>query len=146
MKWSLIAVGKPKLPFARAGINEYLHRLQRVAATEFITVKSGTPATESAALLARSDGAYRIVLDERGRTFTSPEFAHRIRDLQLAGHRHFAVLIGGADGHHDSLRQSADLLLSLSRLTLQHELALLLTAEQIYRAHSILAGSPYHRE
>ncbi len=146
MKWSLVAVGKPKLPYARAGVEDYLGRVRRVAEAEFVAVKGDGAAAEGAALLARSVGAYRIVLDERGREFSSREFAILVGEQRDAGTRHFAVLVGGADGHTAETRAAGDLVLALGRLTLQHELALVVVAEQIYRAHSILAGGPYHRE
>ncbi len=146
MKLSIVAVGKPKLGFARAGLENYLKRLRRVADVDLVIVKGSDAAAEGEALLARSHGAFRIVLDERGLDFSSVEFARLIGERRDGGTRHFAVLIGGADGHTVETRAAADLVLALGRLTLQHELALVVVAEQLYRAHSILAGGPYHRE
>lgn len=146
MKWSIIAVGKPKLSYARAGIEDYLGRIGRVAEVEFVAVKESSAKLEGAELLAKSQGAYRIVLDERGRAFSSVEFADFVGERRDRGVRWFATLIGGADGHIAETRKAGDLVLALSRLTLQHELATLVAAEQIYRAHTILAGGPYHRE
>ncbi len=142
----MVAVGKPRLGFARAGLDDYLGRIRRVSEVEFVSVKGDGPVAEGAALLARSAGAFRIVLDERGREFSSVEFARLVGERRDAGTRHFAVLVGGADGHTAETRSAGDLVLALGRLTLQHELALVVMAEQIYRAHSILAGGPYHRE
>ncbi len=146
MKWTFVVVGKPKLAFARAGFEDYLARIRRVAEVEFVAVKGDDAAAEGAALLARSAGMFRILLDERGREFSSGEFARFVGKRRDGGTRQFAVLIGGADGHTAETRAAADLVLALGRLTLQHELALVVVAEQIYRAHSILAGGPYHRE
>lgn len=146
MKWSIIAVGKPKLHYARTGIEDYLGRVGRVAEVEFVAVKASSAKLEGLELLARSDGAHRIVLDERGRAFSSVEFAAYVGERRDRGSRWFAMLIGGADGHIEETRRAADLVLALSRLTLQHELATLVAAEQVYRAHTILAGGPYHRE
>lgn len=109
-------------------------------------LKSGAREQESAALLARSEGMFRVVLDERGAAITSRALAKRISDWELRGVKGIAFLIGGADGHTDELRQRADWLWSLTPLTLQHELALVVLAEQLYRARSILAGLPYHRD
>jgi 23S rRNA (pseudouridine1915-N3)-methyltransferase len=86
------------------------------------------------------------VLDERGAQFTSREFAGKIREWEQRSVKNVALIIGGADGHTDELRSAADLLWSLGRLTLQHELALVVLLEQIYRAYSINAGAPYHRD
>lgn len=146
MKWSIIAVGKPKLRYARAGIEDYLARIGRVAAVEFVAVKASSAKLEGIELLARSEGAHRIVLDERGRTLSSVGFADYVGERRDRGVRWFALLVGGADGHVEETRNAGDVVLALSQLTLQHELATLVAAEQIYRAHTILAGGPYHRE
>lgn len=146
MHWRFLAIGKPKLPFARDGIAEYLGRLQPFTDAKLDYLKAGARETESAALLARSEGHYRIVLDERGEQPTSLALSQRFTRLEHDRIKSVAVIIGGADGHTEDLRQRADWLWSLSRLTLQHELALLLTLEQIYRAYTIKANLPYHRE
>jgi 23S rRNA (pseudouridine1915-N3)-methyltransferase len=110
-------------------------------------LKGGKQTLESEALLERSEGGLRIVLDERGEQIGSRGLASRIsRWEQSPGVKEVCFLIGGAEGHADCLRQRADWLWSLSALTLQHELALLVVLEQIYRAHSIKAGGPYHRD
>ncbi len=146
MHWQIFAIGKPKLPFARAGIDEYLHRLQPFTPARIEYLKAGSADTESAALLARSEGFHRIVLDERGEQITSRVLAGRIATWEQSRTKGLALLIGGADGHSPTLRTSAAWLWSLSRLTLQHELALLIALEQLYRAYTIKAGLPYHRE
>ncbi len=146
MKWTLAAVGRPRLAYARLGIDEYLGRLQHFAPVEFVTVKAGSASAESTTLLERTAGAYRIALDERGTSLGSSEFADRIRALQDGGTRRAAILIGGADGHSPTLRKHVDLVVSLSPFTLQHELATLVFLEQLYRAYTILGGLPYHRE
>jgi Uncharacterized conserved protein len=144
MKWTIAAIGRPKLPFARAGIEEYLGRIRHFAPIEFSPLRAG--GDEGLALLERSEGCHRIVMDERGRQLTSPEFSRVVGDLELHGVKNVAVLVGGADGHSERVRKQADLLLGVSRFTLQHELALLVTLEQIYRAYGILRGTPYHRD
>lgn len=145
MKWLLLTVGKPSLSFARAGRDEYLARLSHYARVETAEIKTSTPARESAALLVRSEDHYRVVLDEAGRGFTSRAFAGLVSQWQQAA-RPVAIIIGGAAGHDESLVRSADFLWSLGPLTLQHELALVVALEQLYRAHTILAGHPYHRD
>ena len=90
-------------------------------------------------------GAFVIALDERGKALTSTEFADRIAAVRDAGRRDIAFVIGGADGLDESLRSSADLLLSFGKMTWPHMLVRGMLAEQIYRAQSILAGHPYHR-
>lgn len=93
--------------------------------------------------VARADR--RVVLDEVGRQLTSNEFADLMRKARDDGAREMAFLIGGPDGHGSSVREGADLILSLSRMTLPHGLARALLAEQIYRALTIISGHPYHR-
>ncbi|MEP6146876.1 MAG: 23S rRNA (pseudouridine(1915)-N(3))-methyltransferase RlmH, partial [Nisaea sp.] len=92
------------------------------------------------------DGAIAVALDERGKTLSSAEFSSRIGTWRDDGIRDIVFLIGGADGHHDRVRNRADLLFSLGRATWPHMLVRGMIAEQLYRAQQILAGHPYHRE
>jgi 23S rRNA (pseudouridine1915-N3)-methyltransferase len=85
------------------------------------------------------------VLDERGRTMSSAEFAQYLGTRRDDGIKHAALLLGGPDGHAASLRSSAQLPLSLGPMTLPHGLARVVLVEQIYRAITILSGHPYHR-
>ncbi|MEO0821334.1 MAG: 23S rRNA (pseudouridine(1915)-N(3))-methyltransferase RlmH [Pseudomonadota bacterium] len=96
-------------------------------------------------LLAAADGALIVALDERGRAMDSPAFAALLAERRDGGTGRIAFLIGGADGHGAALRARADRLLSLGPMVWPHALARAMLAEQIYRAVSILAGSPYHR-
>jgi 23S rRNA (pseudouridine1915-N3)-methyltransferase len=146
MRWHLFVIGKPRLEFARFGVEEYLPRIRAFAPIELHCVKASTSAGESRALIERSKGMFRIVLDERGEQATSRAWAKMLGDFEIRGTRDVALLIGGADGHADEVRALAGWVWSLSRLTLQHELALVVVLEQIYRAYSIKGGMPYHRE
>ena len=85
------------------------------------------------------------MLDERGETVTSREFADRISRWEQERVKAAAVLVGGADGHSAAVREAADWMWSLSPLTFQHELALVMVLEQVYRACMIKSGAPYHR-
>lgn len=143
----LIVAGKPALAYARLGSEEYLKRLSRFGGYELITVKAGTRDEVSARLLERSEGCYRIALDERGVQLNTRAFAASLDSLTLRGDvKTAAFLIGAADGHNETLRSEADLLLTLSPFTLQHELALLVLLEQLYRVAAMKSGSPYHRD
>ena len=86
-----------------------------------------------------------VLLDERGRQFTSPELADRLLAWQQDG-RDLCFIIGGPDGVTADCRARADITWSLSRMTLPHGLARVLFAEQMYRAWSLQSGHPYHRE
>lgn len=146
MRWRIVAVGRPKLAHAREGIAEYLRRVRCFAPVEVETIKASNPAREGEDLLQRSRDCFRLVLDERGKNFTSREFAAEVKAIESHPRKTCAVLVGGADGLADPVRREADCLWALSSLTLQHEMALTVALEQIYRAHTILAGLPYHRD
>ena len=101
---------------------------------------------EAEALLTRIKSGEQVVLmDERGSQLTSQTLATRLSDWQADG-RDLCFVIGGPDGVADACRQRADIIWSLSKLTLPHGLARVLFAEQMYRAWSLQNGHPYHRE
>jgi 23S rRNA (pseudouridine1915-N3)-methyltransferase len=146
MKWEIIVVGKPSLRWARAGAEDYATRLKRMASVEIKTLRE-TPASDLATrMLAASAGSWRVVLDERGKMRGSEDFAKWIAQQEVASRKRVSILIGGADGHSDAVRSEANEIWSLSPMTLQHELALVVFLEQFYRACSILRGEPYHRK
>lgn len=147
MQIRLIVAGKPALAYAKAGVEEYLKRLARTGGHELTVIRAGTRDEVSARLLERSQGCYRIALDERGECLTTRKFADKLAALEMRGSvKTVAFLIGAADGHTQELREKCDLILSLSPFTLQHELALLVLMEQLYRVASLKSGLPYHRE
>lgn len=146
MRWRIVAVGKPRLAYAREGIAEYLGRLSHFGTYEIDYVKASDSPREGPLLLARTEDCHRIVLDERGRQFTSRALSEEVGKIEVGARKTCALIIGGASGHTPEVRNSADLLWSLSNLTLQHEMALMLALEQIYRAHTILKNIPYHKD
>jgi 23S rRNA (pseudouridine1915-N3)-methyltransferase len=90
--------------------------------------------------------AVTVVLDERGKALTSLELAKKLEGWRDTGRRETRFLIGAADGHDDQIRGEADLLMSFGPATWPHMLARAMLAEQLFRATSILANHPYHRE
>ncbi|RWP62930.1 23S rRNA (pseudouridine(1915)-N(3))-methyltransferase RlmH [Mesorhizobium sp.] len=90
-------------------------------------------------------GAALMLLDERGKSFSSEDFAGRIGLLRDSGRKALVIAIGGADGHDQSLRDQADLTVSFGALTWPHQLVRVMLGEQLYRAATILSGHPYHR-
>ena len=90
--------------------------------------------------------AVQIVLDQRGKAFSSVELAKKLEAWRDGGKREARFLIGAADGHDEELRRSGDLLLSFGPTTWPHLLVRAMLAEQLFRATSILANHPYHRE
>lgn len=93
-----------------------------------------------------SDSGYSVLLDERGKELSSIEFAGFLQKIMNAGTRELFFVIGGAYGVAESVKQKADLTLSLSRMTFTHQFIRLLLAEQVYRAMTILKNEPYHNE
>jgi 23S rRNA (pseudouridine1915-N3)-methyltransferase len=89
--------------------------------------------------------AREVLLDERGKQLTSQEFADLLGKWRDEGVREVRFLIGAADGHGETARQDADLLLGFGKMTWPHLMARAMLAEQLWRATSILAGHPYHR-
>ena len=146
MRLHILAIGKPRLAFAKAGVAEYLARFPAKNGVELESLRASSREEESKALIARSQGMLRVALDEHGKQVTSRELARKLSDWELHRTKSVAFLIGGADGHSDELRRTADWCWSLSSLTLQHELALIVLLEQLYRALCINADTPYHRD
>ncbi len=101
---------------------------------------------EGELLLSKVPGAAKIIaLDEKGKMFSSPEFASVIKNYANQGNSELAFIIGGADGLSNELKQKADLILSFSKMTFPHLMIRSFLIEQIYRASTILSGHPYHR-
>lgn len=154
MRLDIVAVGRlrggPEADLvrdycARAGAVGRAIGLGPVAITEIDERKAREATAQSDRLTAASEGALRIVLDERGQCLSSPALAALIARLRDGGTPATAFLIGGADGHDAALRARADRLLSFGPMVWPHLLVRVMVAEQIYRAVSILGGSPYHR-
>jgi 23S rRNA (pseudouridine1915-N3)-methyltransferase len=146
MHFIILVIGKPALPWAKAGAEDYLHRLRRYGRVELECLREGTPAQNAERLLKASEGCHRVVMDERGRRPDTMEARAAVDRWEMdAGIKRVAFLIGGADGHPPGLRAAAQEVWALSALTLQHELALVVLLEQIYRVQTIRRGEPYHR-
>jgi 23S rRNA (pseudouridine1915-N3)-methyltransferase len=108
--------------------------------------KSGKEMEAQALIEAAGPGTFLIACDERGDAFTSRGFAERLAKLRDQGERRVAFLIGGADGLSETVRDTARLRMAFGPQTWPHALARAMLAEQIYRAVTILSGSPYHRD
>ena len=98
------------------------------------------------ALPARTSNSVEIVLDERGEDLTSMQLARKLEAWRDDGKREARFLIGAADGHEDNVRAQADMLIRFGSATWPHLLVRAMLAEQLFRATSILANHPYHRE
>jgi 23S rRNA (pseudouridine1915-N3)-methyltransferase len=154
MRVTILAVGRLRAGPERALLDDFRARFDRtgrplglgpLAEVEVEGRPGAGRAAEGALLLARvPSGAWLCALDERGEPMDSPAFAGLL-DRWKMERRDAAFLIGGADGLDEAARGRADLLLSFGRMVWPHMLARVMLAEQLYRAATILAGSPYHR-
>ena len=141
MKIRLIMLGKTRREEARALVNDYVQRIQRYAEIEISELRDAGPA--ALRKLKIDSAATVVLLDATGKQFTSQHFARWLGDLRDRSARQLVFLCGDAEGFPADLRSSAKQKISLSTLTMPHELARVLLTEQIYRAFAILAGHPY---
>lgn len=156
MKLTLLAVGHKQPAWVNEAYTDYARRLPRETPLTLVelrpekrgggvTVEKGIAAEQARIEAALPPRARLVVLDERGRAPTSLQLAELFKGW-LAEGQDVCFVIGGADGLAPAFRARADTLLQLSSLTLPHGMVRVLLAEQLYRASSILAGHPYHRE
>jgi len=155
MRLHICAVGRLRTGPERALIDDYLTRADRTgrslglgpATVHEVEDKRGGGMAAEAVLLSKAvpKGARVVAMDERGRVISSPDLAKLLGDWRDTGSQDVAFVIGGADGLDPSLRRNADFRLSFGAMVWPHMLARVMLAEQLYRATSILAGSPYHR-
>ena len=141
MKIRLIMLGKTRREQARSLIDDYVDRIQNYADTEITELRDSGPA--ALRKLKTDPAATVVLLDAAGKQFTSQQFASWLGDLRDRGTRELVFLCGDAEGFPADLRASAKQKISLSTLTMPHEFARVILAEQIYRAFAILAGHPY---
>ena len=139
MKLSVLYVGKPKDPHANAIAEDFLGRCTHYARTQMREVRP-----DKFDPWERYPAAAKICLDPGGKAVDSAGFTHLIAKAEMEG-RDLVFLVGGADGLPSAWRSRADHLVSLSPMTLPHELARAMLAEQIYRAFATLRGHPYPR-
>ena len=160
MRLIVCAVGHRMPGWVSAGFDDYARRMPREMRIELIEVRperrpaKAASAAETARILAAEGARIRaalpashevIVLDEKGKSFTTREFAGLLEGWMRDG-RNVAFVIGSPDGLDGGLKREAALMLSLSALTLPHQLVRVLLAEQLYRGASLLHNHPYHRE
>ena len=152
MRLWLAAVGRARPGPEAELFRGYAGRIQPSLQVREVEEKRPLPSSERKAreadllLAALPAGATLVVLDERGQAMPSRAFAERLGRWRDDGTGDLAFLVGGADGHGEAVRARAALLLSLGPMTWPHMLVRVLLAEQVWRAQSILAGHPYHRD
>ena len=147
MRVSILAVGHKMPSWIEEGFHEYTRRMPTEIRVELVETK---PARDKDAegeklLDAVPSGATILALDERGKAVSTQGLSVMLSEW-MRDASHPAFVIGGADGLSEAVKQRASKLISLSTLTLPHQLVRVVLAEQLYRAWSILARHPYHRE
>jgi 23S rRNA (pseudouridine1915-N3)-methyltransferase len=154
MKITLLAIGRLGRSLEAGLARDYAERATAsgralgLGPVEVIELESRKPgkAAEGALLLEGLAGAHVIVCDEHGKAFTSRAFAGRLGQIRDGGARRLALIVGGADGLAPEVLARADETLAFGPQTWPHALARVMLAEQVYRAVTILAGGPYHRD
>lgn len=156
MKITLLQLGKTHFKFVDAGFDEFAGRLKHY--TKFENVMLELPSKLRSAegeVVKKAEGElvlkklnptdYLVLLDEKGASYNSREFAATLQKLANT-HAHCVFLIGGAFGFSEQVYARANAQISLSKMTFSHQLIRLIFIEQLYRAYTILKGEPYHND
>ncbi len=145
MKIKVAWIGKTKESAIASLTEEYLKRISRYVPTDGVTLRDEADLLGKFGSGAKGNSKSTLVLlDSRGKEFTSEQFARFIGDYQDRNPLPLVLAIGGADGFSAEARSRAQYVVSLGKMTLAHELARVVLLEQIYRAFTILKGHPYH--
>jgi 23S rRNA (pseudouridine1915-N3)-methyltransferase len=144
VKLRIAWIGKTKEPAIQSLTDEYLKRLSRYADTQGIALKDESALLKLCSRDARSGRNTLVLLDSRGKQLSSEEFAEYLGNYQDRNPLPLLFAVGPANGFTPETRQEANLLLSLGKMTVAHELARVVLLEQLYRAFTILKGHPYH--
>jgi 23S rRNA (pseudouridine1915-N3)-methyltransferase len=147
VKIKIAWIGKTKEPAIEALTEEYLKRISRYVQVEGIPLRDEAALLEMRGRAAGSKGGAKstlMLMDSRGKEFSSEQFAKFLGDYQDRNPLPVIFAVGGADGFSDTARGAAQHTISLGKMTLAHELARVVLLEQVYRAFTILKGHPYH--
>jgi 23S rRNA (pseudouridine1915-N3)-methyltransferase len=143
MKIKIITIGEPKLSFAREGFLEYIKRLRGHHTVDVIHMSNNA---EDKKIIDVCGDGFLVVMDENGKEFTSRELAEFLEKRSIESVGEIVFLVGGPDGHSDKIKSHAHTLMSMSKLTFPHDLAMLFLSEALYRASMISHNHPYHRD
>ncbi len=157
MNITLLMIGNTSEAFVHDGYDVFLKRLKHYIKVKEVFIPDikdrkhlsaeQIKEKESVVILEKLTSAnYTVLLDERGKEFSSVEFAGFLQKSMNAGTRELFFIIGGAYGVAESVKQKADITVSLSKMTFTHQFIRLIFAEQLYRAMTILKNEPYHNE
>ena len=147
MKIKIAWIGKTKEPAIQSMTHEYLNRISRYVSVEGISLRTEAALLEISGRSASTKAGSKstlILMDSRGKEFSSEQFAKFLGDYQERNPLPLVFAVGGADGFGEATRAAAQHTFSLGKITLAHELARVVLLEQIYRAFTILKGHPYH--
>ncbi|MDE5903490.1 MAG: 23S rRNA (pseudouridine(1915)-N(3))-methyltransferase RlmH [Muribaculaceae bacterium] len=152
----LLVVGKTGISYIREGIAEYCKRLSRYIPYRIaelpdhrkgrLSESEQKEAEADMILKSIADTDYVVLLDERGREYTSREFAASLEKIMGSGRKRAVYVVGGPYGFSQRVYDRSDAMLSLSRMTFNHEMVRLFFTEQLYRGVAILNGLPYHHD
>jgi 23S rRNA (pseudouridine1915-N3)-methyltransferase len=142
MKLHIITVGKPKLEYAQRGWEEYYKRLQHYH--QLRTTHLSDKYNDTEHLLAASESSYRVALVKEGQQLSNEQLATFLEKRALES-REVSFIVGGPDGLPQEVLDTCDYRLSFGKLTLPHDLAMVVLLETLYRSSTISAGQPYHR-
>ena len=152
MKIQVLGIGKVKELFYRDGVEEYRKRIQRYTAIDVVETareRSGSKKDLEAAYgkirKRHLSAELKVALDERGDMMTSIELSRWLQGVMMKGTKRLSFVLGGAYGLAEMARDDSDKVLSLSSMTLPHQMARLFLLEQMYRAFTIIGGEPYHK-
>lgn len=156
MEIKLLTIGKTGISYIKEGINEYCKRLSRYLPYEIVELpdarkgrlsESEQKEAEAELILRHLNESDNVVLlDEKGREYTSREFAALLERLMASGRKRTVFVVGGPYGFSQRIYQRSDSMISLSKMTFNHEMVRLFFTEQMYRGISILHGLPYHHD
>ena len=157
MNIELLTIGKTRMRFVVEGLDEYRARLRRYVNFQIVELPDVKNAgrlpeqeqkeAEGSLIISRLQPSDHVVLlDERGRQYTSRKFASRLQSVMASGKKRLVFIVGGPYGFSDAVYKRADEMLSLSEMTFNHEMVRLFFTDQLYRAHTILRGEPYHHD
>lgn len=156
MEIILLTVGKTGISYIKEGITEYVKRLSRFVPYQIVELPDARKGKISEAeqkdaeaeqiLKFLNDSDYVVLLDERGREYTSREFAALLERLMASGRKRSVFVVGGPYGFSERVYSRGDAKISLSKMTFNHEMVRLFFTEQLYRGISILHGLPYHHD
>jgi 23S rRNA (pseudouridine1915-N3)-methyltransferase len=148
LKIKLVAVGKTRHTFIKEGIEEYVRKLAHYVKLEYVELPdsgASNAEVEGKKILAKLSPEDQVaLLDERGMEMSSVEFSKFLQKKMNAGTKCLALIIGGPFGFSDEVIQRATMKISFSKMTFNHEMIRLFALEQLYRAHTIIKGEPYH--